>query len=117
MLVGLGQQTHLFGVQTQVLALVIDELNTFEQRLIEDDTVTQVTQHRTHLLGDLVHLVVTVCFQHVEEYTYHAVQEQTGTIECHNRVLKSRFRFVIHDRFYLCLVLTDSLFESRHVVR
>ena len=72
-LVSLGHEAHLLGIETELVALVIDKLHPFEQSLIEDDTVAQVAQHRAHLLGNGIHLIVTVCFLHIKEHTRYAV--------------------------------------------
>ena len=116
MLVGLGQQTHLLRVKTQLITLVINKLNTLEEFVVEDNTVTQFTQHRTHLLCDSVHLIVAICFEDVEEHTNYAVEQQTGAIERYDRVLERRLCLVVNDCLYLCFVLLDSLFKCRQIM-
>ena len=115
-LVGLGHQSHLLGVKTELFALVIDELNALEQLVVKDDTVAQFAQHRAYLLGDSIHLVVTVRLEHIEENAHHAVQQQTGTVEGLNRVLESRFGFVVGDSLYFGFLLGYSCFESRNIM-
>ena len=72
-LIGLGHKAHLLGIETQLVTLVIDELHALEELVVEDDSIAQVAQHRTYLLCDLVHLIVAVSLQHIEEHTLHAV--------------------------------------------
>ena len=80
MLIGFGHEAHLLRIKTQLLTLVINELNTLEELVIEDDAVAQLAQHRTHLLCNRVHIVITVCLQHIEEHTYYAIQQQTRSV-------------------------------------
>ena len=115
-LVGLGDEAHLLGVEPQLVALVIDEFHAGEEAVIEDDAVAQFREHGAHFLCDSVHLVVAVGFEHIEEDPLHAVQQQTGTVQRHDGILKGRFGLIIHDSVYLGFVLGYSRFESRQIV-
>ena len=115
-LVGLRHKAHLLGVETQLLTLVVNKLHALEEFVVEDDAVAQLREHRTHLLGDRVHLVVAVRLEDIEEHALYAVQQKACAVERHNRVLEGRLGFVIHDGIYLRLVLRDSRLKSRQIV-
>ena len=72
-LVGLRYQSHLLGVQTQLLTLVVNGFHTLEKGVVQNNTVAQFTQHRAYLLGNGVHLIIAVCLQYIEENTRHAI--------------------------------------------
>ena len=116
MFVGLGYQAHLLCIESQLLTLVIHELNTLKQTIIEQDTIAQVGEHRGYLLGNLVHLVVTICIQDIEEYTAHFLQQSTTAVKCHNGILKGRFCGIGNYILYLGFVLSNRCLESRHIM-
>ena len=116
MLVSLGYQTHLFRVKTQLITLVVNEFNALEEFFIQNDSIRKFAQHRAYGFSDLIHLVITVRLQDVEEHTRHTVQQQTGSIQRDDGILERRFGFVVDNYFYLRFVLANCLFKSREVM-
>ena len=99
-----------------MLTLVIDKFHALEELVVQDDSVAQFAQHRTHFLRNLIHLIVAVRLEDIEENAYYAIEQQTGTVERHDGILERRFGFVIHYSIHLCFVLLNSFFKSTHLI-
>ena len=115
-LVGLGEQTHLFGRETPTVAMVIHILDAGKECIVEDDRRRELREHRADLLGDSVHLIVAVGLQHIEEHAAHTVEQQTAAVEGDDSVLKGRDLAAVDDSVDLGFVLTNSLLEGRQVM-
>ena len=111
--VGLREESHLLGSEVERFTLLIHGLDTLEERIIEDDVTLQIGEHRTHFLRNLIHLVITVCFEHIEEDTLDTIEHQTGAIQRLDGVGKGGFFGVIHDSLYFRFLSCDRFLESR----
>ena len=115
-LVGLRHKSHLFGVQSQLFALVVHGFDPLEERIVENNTIAEFAQHRIYFLGDGVHLIVTIRFKDIEEDTGNTVERHARSVQRDDGVVEGWFFGVIHDSLHFRFLFVNSGFESRDVI-
>ena len=99
-----------------MFALIIHCFYALKELIIENDTITQFAQHWRYLLGNRIHLVITICLKDIEEHTRYTLQEHTCAIKRHDGIIEGGFGRISHYGINLCFLLGYSSFEGRHVM-
>ena len=115
-LVALLQELALVGRQVQRVASVVDGLDAREKRLVERYVHVEVGQQGRDLLGDLLHPVVALGFEQVEEDAADAVQAGAGEFERLDGVGEVGRGRVGGDGVHLGLAGLDGRPEGRQIV-
>ena len=115
-LVGLFEQTHLFGIKTQTLTLVIDGLDTLKEFCVQGDVVAMSRELGSNLFGNSLHLVAVFALAQIEEHTGHVVEQLAAVLISLYGVLESGSIRVVHNGIDFCHLLFHALLEGRHVM-
>ena len=75
-----------------------------------------LSQKRGNLLRNLLHLIIRLRLQKIEEYARHPVQCTPAILQPFNGILKCRLRRVIRNGVNLCPCFLQRLPECRHIM-
>ena len=115
-LVGLFEQSPLFGVQPQRLPPIVNRLDPGEQLRIEAYVVAELGQHGRKLQRESLHRIVRMRLVQVEENIGDAVQTTAAELERLDRIGECRGLGVADDRGDVGASLAHGLLESRLVM-
>ena len=115
-LVGLFEQSPLFGVQPQRLPPIVNRLDPGEQLRIEAYVIAELGQHGRKLQRESLHRIVRMRLVQVEENIGDAVQTTAAELERLDRIGECRGLGVADDRGDVGASLAHGLLESRLVM-
>ena len=112
------QQIMLFGSQLNLSSLFLgmNSSHSLIQLLIQENIITMLRQHRSNLCFQRHHVVIGICFCQSKEHTAHTSQNLPTVVQCHNRILKSRFIRVLYNSLNFLILLLNAFQESRLIM-
>ena len=112
------QQIMLFGGQLNLssLFLSMNSSHSLIQLLIQENIITVFRQHRRNLCFQRHHFVIGICFCQSKEHTAHTSQNLSAVVQCHNRILKTRFIRVFYNSLNFLILLLNAFQESRLIM-
>ena len=96
--------------------MLINLLNTLEEVRVERLVVAKLRKLRLHTHRNLLHLVRSVCFEHIEEYAGNAVEHSSVLLQRNDSVGEGWLCRVVYDCINLGTADSDSGVERRLVV-
>ena len=126
---GFFEQTQLFGIKAQAIALLVERINPGEQIRVQQDRIAVRRQPRRHLALDLLAGIIGVGTDQVEEHRGHPRQHPAAALHGHDGVVEAGchgtgrdsldlgqmlFHAALHGRDE---VLVANLVEWRHLQR
>ena len=115
-LIGLFEQLSLFERQIERLALIIYSLHTSKQLGIERHIVRVLGQLGLHLHRHLLHLLVSICLQNVEEDILNASQFVACALQSLDRICERGSSRIGYDSVDLGTSLSNSRVECGCIV-
>ena len=110
------QQALAFGVEAELVALVVQRLHAREQLAVQRDGVLVRRQLRRHFGLHLLQCVIGVAAGQIEEHGGHAVEQLTGLLQRHDGVVEARRLLAVGNRRHLRQLFGHALLEGRREI-